>query len=110
MVHSNVEYGMLEWDSLRFGACYLTSVTERLAMSGQSDFLFAQPSFLEGAARILDFDDTLTDYNTSIDPDVIAIRMDWRAVYHDFRMAVTDFGRTAKERAAKEQLTAASRR
>jgi len=46
-------------------------------------FLFAQPSFLEGAARILDFGDTLTEYNVSVTPqqaDYYALLSDWRAV------------------------------
>jgi hypothetical protein len=63
-------------------------------MSGQSDFLFAEPSAVEGAARIFDFGNSLTEYNYSLTPeqaDRIAIAMDWRAVGHDLWRAIAKF-------------------
>lgn len=49
-------------------------------------FLYADPSFTEGMARILDFGDTLTEYNRSLSPeqaDAIAVTADWNAVIDD---------------------------
>jgi len=52
-------------------------------MGNYTSFLFAPPSFTEGMGRILDFGDTLTEYNTSPSPDEAdanAILADWCAV------------------------------
>jgi len=52
-------------------------------MGGYSMFLFARPSLVEGGARILDFGDTLNEYNRSMTPeqaDQIAIACDWHRV------------------------------
>jgi hypothetical protein len=70
--------------------------TRRLVwtMNGLSDFLYASPSFLEGAASVLDLGDTLTDYNASLSgeqADRIALAMDWQAVGDDMRRAVAAF-------------------
>ena len=54
-------------------------------MGDYSDFLFARPSFIEGVARILDFGNTLNQYNTSADADTIALTMDMYAVGDDLR-------------------------
>jgi len=54
----------------------------------RTDFLFAQPSFCEGAGRILDFGDTLTEYNASPSgemADAIAIGMDVAVVGKDMK-------------------------
>lgn len=51
-----------------------------------SSILYATPSIWEGLGRILDFGDTMTDYNYSLTPqqaDRIAIRADWRAIGED---------------------------
>lgn len=59
-----------------------------------SGILFARPSFLEGMARVLDFGNTLTEYNTSVTPqqaDAVAIAADWRAVGDDIRSAIREF-------------------
>lgn len=59
-------------------------------MSQFTPFLFARPSFVEGCARVLDFGDTLTSYNTALTPeqaDAIAIYLDWLAVGNDIRTA-----------------------
>lgn len=52
----------------------------------RSSFLFAQPSFLEGIARIFDFSNSLPEYNFSdlvIEADSWAITNDWMSVYED---------------------------
>ena len=52
-----------------------------------STFLFAQPSFLEGAARVLDLGGMLQEYNTSLTPeeaDSIALNADIEAINNDF--------------------------
>lgn len=52
-------------------------------MGNFSDFLFATPSFTEGAARLFDFGGTLQEYNTSPTPeeaDALALHADWAAV------------------------------
>lgn len=60
-------------------------------MSNYSDFLYARPSFAEGIARILDFGNTLSEYNYSLTPDqadTVALRMDWHTVGNDLRNAM----------------------
>ena len=60
-------------------------------MSQFTPFLFARPSFLEGCGRILDFGDTLTQFNTSLTPeqaDAIALYLDWSTVGNDLWAAV----------------------
>jgi hypothetical protein len=55
-------------------------------MSEYSYFLFARPSFVEGMARVLDFGDTLSEYNQSLTPreaDYLALKSDWAAVGED---------------------------
>ncbi len=49
----------------------------------QSDFLFAQPSFLSGAARVLDLGGTFDQYNTSPDADTAALTSDWFVIGDD---------------------------
>jgi hypothetical protein len=52
----------------------------------QSDFLFAQPTFASGAARLLDFWGQFDDYNrseTPADADAKAIAADWLLVGQD---------------------------
>ncbi len=53
-------------------------------------FLYARPSFLEGLARIIDFGNTLQEYNissTSELADERVIRADWSAVGDDMYKA-----------------------
>jgi hypothetical protein len=53
---------------------------------GSTHFLYAIPSFWSGWARILDFGDTLTEYNTSVTPaqaDFLALKSDWYMVGDD---------------------------
>jgi hypothetical protein len=57
----------------------------------KSDFLFAQPSFASGAARILDLWGQLDDYNisaTTLEADEKAIAADWLLVGQDLSDAI----------------------
>jgi hypothetical protein len=59
-----------------------------------SSFLFATPTWKEGAGRLLDFGDSLTEYNTCRTPDeadLLAMWLDWRAVGQDLRDAMIAF-------------------
>lgn len=69
--------------------------------SKYSTILFAMPSFTEGAARVLDFGDTLTEYNRSPNPDAIAFAADWNAVIDDLTLA---FAKVSKEIEKPRQL------
>jgi hypothetical protein len=63
-------------------------------MSEFTSVLFARPNMIEGAARILDFGNTLTEYNRALTPeqaDAMATAADWRAVYDDLRAAYTAY-------------------
>ncbi len=60
-------------------------------MQPRSDFLFASPSVQEGIARIVDFGDTLNEYNSSVskeEADEIALWMDWAIVGATIRQAM----------------------
>ena len=66
----------------------------------QSTFLFATPNWAEGAGRLMDFGNALTQYNssrTATEADMRALAMDWRAVGKDLGAAML---RVAKEIAA----------
>ena len=63
-------------------------------MGTSSDFLFANPSFLEGWARLFDFGDTLNEYNSSLSPkmaDGIAMWLDWGVTGTDIAQAIANF-------------------
>lgn len=56
-------------------------------------FLFAQPSFLEGMARVLDLGNTLNVYNDSPTEkiaDARAIFSDWSMVGQDIEQAISE--------------------
>lgn len=56
-----------------------------------TDLLYARPSFLEGAARVMDLSGALSTYNTSpsgAEADMRALRADWFAVGQDMQRAV----------------------
>ena len=56
-----------------------------------SSFLYAKPSFLEGAARVLDFTGALNRYNdtpTGEGADYRALVADWRAIGSDIQTAM----------------------
>jgi hypothetical protein len=55
-----------------------------------SSNLFAEPSFLEGMARVLDLGNTLNEYNRCLSgelTDYYAILGDWRAVGNEIQQA-----------------------
>jgi hypothetical protein len=57
----------------------------------KTDFLFAQPSFVSGAARTLDLWGVLDDYNlseTTFEADEKAIAADWLVVGQDISDAI----------------------
>jgi hypothetical protein len=57
-----------------------------------TDLLFARPSFLEGAGRVIDLFGVLQVYNISETPreaDQKAIKADWLAIGKDFQKAIT---------------------
>jgi hypothetical protein len=56
-----------------------------------SDYLFAQPSFLSGVARVFDLFGTFAEYNTSPSrpvADFVALANDWGAVGDDIGAAM----------------------
>lgn len=60
----------------------------------KTDFLFANPSFASGAARLLDFGGTFDQYNNSASPteaDANAAIADWYTVGDDIREAMEQF-------------------
>lgn len=68
-------------------------------MGSFSDTLYARPSVWEGWARILDFGNTLTEYNYSKSgeaADVQALWMDWATVGVAIQQAYDDLCGQAK--------------
>jgi hypothetical protein len=62
-----------------------------------TDFLFARPSFLSGAARLFDFGGFFDAYNRSrseSEADGRAMYADWRVVGQDIQHAVIKFVET----------------
>lgn len=57
-----------------------------------SDFLFARPSFLGGASRVLDLFGTLQEYNRSHTPEIA----DQRAMLSDIEAIGADFKQVLK--------------
>ncbi|WP_268914141.1 hypothetical protein [Lentilactobacillus sp. SPB1-3] len=58
------------------------------------DSLFAMPSFINGAARVLDLGSTMNEYNYSdstIEADQVALAGDWQAVGKDLWKALEEF-------------------
>lgn len=64
-------------------------------MSNLSGILYSQPSFLEGVSRILDFSNSLNEYNISASPeeadsdafwsDTIVTGSDFRSILNNLR-------------------------
>jgi len=71
------------------------------------NFLVAAPSFSEGAARILDFGGTLTEFNFALNgdqADAIALQSDWYFVGQDIWNAIRIVAnRIAKEKCREQQ-------
>lgn len=60
-------------------------------MSDFTSFLFARPSFIEGASRVVDIGNTMSEYNRSATPneaDMRALMADWAAIGEDLRGAI----------------------
>jgi hypothetical protein len=56
-----------------------------------TDFLFACPSFVSGAARAVDLGGTFDEYNSSATPDdadTQALWSDWAVVGQDMHLAI----------------------
>jgi len=77
-------------------------------MGDYSRFLFATPSFSEGIARILDFGNTLNEYNYSNSAesaDCNALLADWNQLGADLRLAINknraDVKRISKAKASR---------
>jgi hypothetical protein len=63
-----------------------TSAEEKMGNKVKSDFLFAQPSFASGAARVFDLFGQFDEYNisdTTAEADAKAIAADWIVVGQD---------------------------
>lgn len=57
-------------------------------------YLFSRPSFVSGAGRIFDFNNSLNEYNTSETPeeaDRKAIYLDWLSVGQDIGNAFIEY-------------------
>ena len=84
-------------------AMYYIVVMNRL----RSDFLFAQPSFFSGVARILDLFGLFDSYNESLTPqeaDARAMYADWRITGHDISDAVAQFEAEIQSEVNSKQL------
>lgn len=54
----------------------------------KTDFLFASSSFLTGMGSVVNLRGHLYEYNSSDDPDTIAIANDWKMVGQDISDAL----------------------
>ena len=62
-------------------------------------FLMAQPSFLEGAARVLDLSDSISGYNSSPtgeEADHAALSADWDLIAGDLRRAAKEYAESLR--------------
>lgn len=69
-----------------------------------SDFLFARPSLVSGAARLLDLYGLFDSYNTSrtgAEADYKALLADWRAVGQDIQHAMEAFESSSSPESAR---------
>lgn len=63
----------------------------------KSFYLFAEPSFIEGMIRVIDFKGTINIYNDSEIPkeaDFRALENDWRVVGDDLKDSINEYERT----------------
>ena len=56
----------------------------------ETDFLFAQSSFLSGFGSVLNINGHFHEYNRSENPDEIAIAADWRIIGQDIQDALNE--------------------
>ncbi len=64
-------------------------------------YLYANPSFLNGMARVLDFGASLQEYNESVTPkeaDYNAILRDWMVVGEDINQAIDQYEQEEKKK------------
>src|SRR3989344_1395122 len=64
-----------------------------------SNKLFAEPSFIEGGARLLDFGNTLQEYNaseTDAETDIESLKNDWRAIGDDIKISIERYEQLAR--------------
>jgi len=54
----------------------------------ETDFLYAQSSFLNGVGSVLNINGHFHEYNKSENPDEIAIAADWRMIGQDIQDAL----------------------
>ena len=70
---------------IRVGSRVLLEERKRFKMDRLStDFLCSSSSFLAGIGSVLNIAGQTVDYNTSEDPDKIAMTNDWRMIGQDF--------------------------
>lgn len=63
-------------------------------MNSLSTFLYARPSLIEGVARLIDFGNTLQEYNTSLtgeQADALAFAVDWQVIGDEFRSVMLSY-------------------
>ena len=80
-------------------AIFLEDLVNEGETMGNTDFLFARPSFLEGVGRVLDIGSTLQEYNKNVTPeeaDTLALFKDFQATGNDIRSAMREFDKTLK--------------
>ncbi len=64
---------------------------EEYCVLSETSFLYPRPTFLGGFASVLDWGDTLTEFNRSLNgqqADGLAIRSDWHTTGHDLMEAL----------------------
>lgn len=75
-------------------------------MGNYTYFLFARPSFIEGVGRLMDFGNTLTEYNYSDGPsqaDSAAMWADWLALAEDMKIAIGEQAEQMRSASVVEQ-------
>ena len=63
---------------------------DRYLDRGVASIDFATPTWQEGVGRLVDFGNTLTEYNRSANPDARAMAQDWGAVGEFLAVALDD--------------------
>lgn len=102
-----ISLGGQEWPVLRWPPRFYVGVKLRVGIADmlyivdmdrvRTDFLFAQPSFLSGFARLLDLFGLFDSYNESRSPkeaDAKAMYADWRITGQDIFDAAIEFEHT----------------
>jgi len=69
-------------------------------------YLFANPSFFRGMARVLDLGGTLQIYNkyeTANEADYAAILSDWQVIGNDIKISIQNYEKKTKKIASKKK-------